>query len=62
MSDRKEYWQQHYQKLTNEKLIFIHPGTGGSSGCVPVEKLVQLMINVDQQTQSACHFILTFNG
>ncbi|AZG34223.1 MULTISPECIES: glycosyltransferase family 9 protein [Shewanella] len=62
MSARKQYWQEYYQKLANEKLIFIHPGTGGSSGCVPIEKLVKLIINIDRMTPSACHFVLTFNG
>jgi len=62
MSERRHHWQTYYEKTDNEKLIFVHPGTGGSSGCVPIENLTRFILDINALTQEDCHFVLTYNG
>ncbi|MCL1095333.1 glycosyltransferase family 9 protein [Shewanella kaireitica] len=58
----REHWQQYYGKQNDEKLIFVHPGTGGSSGSLPTKDFIKLITQVDQSTQHKCRFVLTFSG
>ncbi|BAJ00080.1 glycosyltransferase family 9 protein [Shewanella violacea] len=62
MSAEREKWQNYYGRQQDEKLIFVHPGTGGSSGSVAPADFSSLLINIDSRTQANCKFVLTYNG
>ncbi|MGP1833824.1 glycosyltransferase family 9 protein [Shewanella frigidimarina] len=62
MSEYKPKWQQYYGQRADEKLIFIHPGTGGSSGSVAEVDLAKMISHINRLTKSDCHFVLTYNG
>ena len=62
MSSEREKWQNYYGRQEDEKLIFVHPGTGGSSGSVAPADFSSLLIKIDSRTQANCKFVLTYNG
>lgn len=62
MSNKKQKWQEFYKKQGQEKLIFAHPGTGGSSGGVPVESFSNMLIDINQRTALDCRFVVTYSG
>ncbi|WP_263863665.1 glycosyltransferase family 9 protein [Shewanella sp. WPAGA9] len=62
MSNKKHKWQEYYNKQGEEKLIFAHPGTGGSSGGVPVESFSNMLIDISQRTALDCRFVVTYSG
>ena len=62
MSSKKAHWQDYYNKQGDEKLIFAHPGTGGSSGGVPVESFSNLLIDINDRTKLDCRFVITYSG
>lgn len=62
VNSERQQWRKYYQQQNDEKLIFIHPGTGGSSGSLPVEHFAQLIKQIDQLTKTDCRFVLTYNG
>jgi ADP-heptose:LPS heptosyltransferase len=62
VSSEREQWRKYYQQQNDEKLIFIHPGTGGSSGSLPVDHFSQLIKQIDKLTSLECRFVLTYNG
>ncbi|WP_282166471.1 glycosyltransferase family 9 protein [Shewanella japonica] len=62
MSNKKHKWQEYYNKQGEEKLIFAHPGTGGSSGGVPVESFSNMLIDISQRTGLDCRFVVTYSG
>ncbi|WP_153915516.1 glycosyltransferase family 9 protein [Shewanella sp. TC10] len=62
ITSKKQQWQDYYNKQDGEKLIFAHPGTGGSSGGVPVESFSNMLVDINQQTQLDCRFVITYSG
>ncbi len=62
VQQQKPKWQQYYHQQNDEKLIFAHPGTGGSSGGVPVDSFARMLIDIDKQTKLNCRFVLTYSG
>ena len=62
MSEHKQQWQQYYGQQDDEKLIFVHPGTGGSSGSVAEVDFAKLLVNINRLSKVNCHFVLTYNG
>ncbi len=62
MSAEREKWQNYYNQEGNEKLIFLHPGTGGSSGSISPSDFAQLSINISNKTAVDCKFVLTYSG
>ncbi|WP_434950260.1 glycosyltransferase family 9 protein [Shewanella sp. HL-SH4] len=62
VNSEREQWRKYYQQQNDEKLIFIHPGTGGSSGSLPVDHFGQLIKKIDKLTSLECRFVLTYNG
>lgn len=62
VTDKKQQWQQYYNKQGSEKLIFAHPGTGGSSGGVPVTQFSQMLADIVSKTQHDCRVVITFSG
>lgn len=62
MSAEREKWQQYYGRTDDEKLIFAHAGTGGSSGILAPADFANLLIQVNNNTQANCKFVLTYNG
>lgn len=62
VSAERAHWQQYYGKQKGEKLIFVHPGTGGSSGSLPPADFVNLLELVAKVTEQDCKFVLTYNG
>lgn len=62
MSAERPRWQEYYGKQYGEKLIFVHPGTGGSSGSLSPETFIKLLENVNSKSRHKCRFVLTFNG
>ena len=62
MSAEREKWQGYYGRQGDEKLIFVHPGTGGSSGGLAPTDFASLLINIDSKTRVNCKFVLTFSG
>lgn len=62
MSAEREKWQSYYDHQGDEKLIFAHPGTGGSSGSLSPADFARLLININRKTRVNCKFVLTFSG
>ena len=62
VSSEREQWRKYYQQQNDEKLIFIHPGTGGSSGSLPEAHFAELMTKINQRTNLDCRFVLTYSG
>ncbi|WP_254303978.1 glycosyltransferase family 9 protein [Shewanella sp. VB17] len=60
MTAEREKWQNYYNRQDNERLIFVHPGTGGSSGSLSPADFTSLLIKVNELTQINCRFILTY--
>lgn len=61
-SVEREYWQQFYDRQGEEKLIFVHAGTGGSSDSLSVDSLTRLLSRVQQLTRVALKIVLTYAG
>ncbi|NKF52048.1 glycosyltransferase family 9 protein [Shewanella sp. WXL01] len=61
-SENRHKWLQHYGHQAGEKLIFVHPGTGGSSGRVAESDYINLITQLHGQLNHPVRFILTYNG
>ena len=61
-SAERDRWRSWYGHTGDEKLVFVHPGTGGSSGSLPVEGFVDLLVTVNEATRIPMTLILTFSG
>ncbi len=61
-SAERENWRAYYGYAGGEKLVFVHPGTGGSSGSLPVEGFVDLLVTMSAATRVATRLILTYSG
>ncbi|WP_281212848.1 glycosyltransferase family 9 protein [Shewanella insulae] len=62
ISHERRKWQDHYGQQGEERLIFAHPGTGGSANSISPRDFANLLIQVDRQTDIACKFVLTYSG
>lgn len=62
MTAVRQKWQTYYDHQENEKLIFVHPGTGGSSGGIAPLDFARLLIKIDSATKTNCKFVLTYSG
>lgn len=60
VDSEKDKWRKYYHQQGNEKLIFVHAGTGGSSGAVAENDLATLVQAINAKTKVDCRFILTF--
>lgn len=60
VSPEKEHWKRFYNPGNNEKLIFVHAGTGGSSGSLSIDSFARLMTQIDQLSKIDFKVILTF--
>jgi ADP-heptose:LPS heptosyltransferase len=61
-SAERDEWRAYYGHAGDENLVFVHPGTGGSSGSLPVEGFVDLLVTVNEATEIPMSLILTFSG
>jgi ADP-heptose:LPS heptosyltransferase len=61
-SSERQHWQQFYGQQGDEKLIFVHAGTGGSSGSLSVAGFTRLLTRVQRATAVPFKVILTFAG
>lgn len=62
VSAERDHWQHYYGKQADEKLIFVHPGTGGSSGSLTPDDFVNLLTQVNHASNHKCRFVLTYSG
>lgn len=62
VTDKKSQWQAFYQKKDNEKLIFIHSGTGGSAKPLKQEQFVELTALLTQHCSVPFKIVLTYSG
>lgn len=62
LSAERQKWRSYYGQEGNEKLIFIHAGTGGSSGSLSPSDFANLSTNISDKTQVDCKFVLTYSG
>ena len=61
-SPEREHWQDHYGRHGDEKLIFVHAGTGGSSGSLSIDGFTRLLTRVRQSSRVAFKIVLTYSG
>ena len=57
-----DYWGTFYGRHGDEKLIFVHAGTGGSSGSLPLEGFVDLLKTIRESTSIQMKILLTYSG
>jgi ADP-heptose:LPS heptosyltransferase len=62
VEDEREKWQDYYGRQAQQKLIFVHPGTGGSSGSLSPQHFGHLLTRIQSLTKHQCKFVLTYNG
>ncbi len=60
-SAERDRWREYYGCAGDERLVFVHPGTGGSSGSLPVEGFVDLLLTMSAATRIQIKLILTFS-
>ena len=60
ISEEKDHWQAFYGKQGDEKLVFIHPGSGGSEAPISPQQFTELARIIDRNSQSDVRFIVTF--
>ncbi len=61
-SAERDRWREFYGDGDDKRLIFVHSGTGGSSGSLPAEGFVNLLVTVSDATRVPITLILTFSG
>jgi len=61
-SSEREHWQRYYEQHGDEKLIFVHAGTGGSSGSLSIDGFTRLLARVRESSKVAFRAILTYSG
>lgn len=61
-SSERAHWQRHYEQHGDEKLVFVHAGTGGSSGSLTVDGFTRLLARVRQSTAVEFKVVLTYSG
>ncbi|WP_394202800.1 glycosyltransferase family 9 protein [Shewanella waksmanii] len=60
VQNEKEKWQEFYGKTGDEKLIFIHPGSGGSEGSISPQQFADLANIIATKSGIALKFVVTF--
>ena len=58
----REHWRNFYGQQGDARLVFVHAGTGGSSGTLPIDGFVGLLTRVHERTNVPFKFILTYAG
>ncbi|MEJ2274462.1 MAG: glycosyltransferase family 9 protein [Woeseiaceae bacterium] len=61
-SAERDHWGAFYGQHGDERLIFVHAGTGGSSGSLPPEGFVDLLKTIDESTSIHMKVLLTYSG
>jgi ADP-heptose:LPS heptosyltransferase len=61
-SAERKHWQDYYGRHSVEKLGFVHAGTGGSSGSLPIDGFTRLLTRVRQSSKVAFKAVLTYSG
>ena len=61
-SSERQQWQQFYGQQGDERLVFVHAGTGGSSDSLSVTGFTRLLTGVRQSTAVPFKVVLTFAG
>ena len=61
-TSERDHWRSFYGQQGDEKLIFVHAGTGGSSGTLPSGGFVHLLTTVHATTQVLFKVVLTYSG
>ena len=61
-SEERQQWRDYYGHSGDERLVFVHPGTGGSSGSLPTDSFVDLLTTLHEATRIPIKLILTFSG
>jgi ADP-heptose:LPS heptosyltransferase len=61
-SDRKPHWREFYGADGDRRLVFVHPGTGGSSDSLSIDAFADLLERIDRQSQLDFKVILTGAG
>ncbi len=55
-------WKRFYGQHGNERLVFVHAGTGGSGRTLSVDGFAELVTRIHRQAAVACNVVLTFSG
>ena len=61
-SAERDRWRKHYESKGDERLVFVHAGTGGSSGTLPLAGFARLLTRVQRTTGISFKVVLTFAG
>ena len=61
-STEREYWQDYYGRHGDEKLVFVHAGTGGSSGSLSIDGFTRLLTRARRSSKVTFKLVLTYSG
>jgi ADP-heptose:LPS heptosyltransferase len=61
-SAETDQWRAFYGLHGDEKLVFVHAGTGGSSGSLPTGGFVDLLRTICESTSIRIRILLTYSG
>ena len=61
-SPEREHWREYYGRHGDERLVFVHAGTGGSSGSLPIDGFSRLLTRARQSSKVAFKLVLTYSG
>jgi len=61
-SSEREHWQRFYEQQGDEKLVFVHAGTGGSSGSLSIDGFARLLARVRRTAGFPFKVVLTYAG
>lgn len=62
VTEQRAKWRQYYGQEGEERLVFVHAGTGGSSNCLPVAQFAKLLTTMQAESHSPFKVILTYSG
>ncbi|SHI22714.1 glycosyltransferase family 9 protein [Ferrimonas marina] len=58
--DDRGQWQQFYGQAEGERLVFIHPGSGGSEGSLSTQQFAEIADSLVRHTEQRVKFVVTF--
>lgn len=61
-STEREHWRRFYEQHDDDRLVFVHAGTGGSSGSLTIDGFARLLTCVRQSSKVAFKVLLTYSG
>ena len=61
-SPEREHWQDYYGRHGDELLVFVHAGTGGSSGSLSIGGFTRLLSRARQSSKVSFKVVLTYSG